>query len=229
MAVDQALKKNIRADWQGAFPALGWYAPTKLYQVVGPVVMGLELIRLPRSEDYRPHFVVYPLWRQDVTACLSFPFVLKEYYNAKGLQFNIPYQRHRGFFEEVVAAMKQQTPLWLDGSITGKKAAAFLDAYARCPPLSFAPDSYLQATLQEAKLKIALFTGPAEAEAVIEHIQQRSWNDQHFKACGIDKTTWLRGLRDTVSNREPFLQQIEANKQNSKIAQLPSADLSGNY
>jgi len=225
MAIDKEVKKKVIEDWQNAFPQLALYAQDKLYKVVGATVIGLELIKLPRTEEYRPHFVVYPLWKKDVKASLDFPFILKEYSNKKGLQYSIPYERHSAFFSDVIESVKKQTPLPFDSNISLKKIVSVIDEHSKTPPLSAAPNSYLQAALQEAKLKIALFVGVTEAQSVLEQINKRSWDTNHFKACGVDVSKWLQSLQEVTTNRDEFLKQIEANKQDKKISQLKSSEL----
>ncbi len=49
-------KKKVAAEWQSSFPELTQYAENKLYKLLGPLIIGIELIKLPRSPKYRPHF-----------------------------------------------------------------------------------------------------------------------------------------------------------------------------
>jgi hypothetical protein len=225
MAIDKEIKKKVIEDWKNAFPQLALYAQDKLYKVVGTTIIGLELIKLPRTEEYRPHFVVYPLWKKDVKTSLDFPFILKEYYNKKGLQYSIPYERHSAFFSDVIESVNKQTPLPFDSNVSLKKIVSVIDDYSKTPPLSAAPNSYLQATLQEAKLKTALFIGIPEAQSVFEQINKKNWDINHFKACGVDINEWLQSLQVAISSRDEFLKQVEANKQDKKISQLKSSEL----
>src|SRR5690606_14982485 len=96
------IKKKVIGDWQNAFLELTAFAQNKLYKVVGATVIGLELIKLPRIEEYRPHFVIYPLWEKDVKTNLDYPILLKEFENKKGFQYDIPYEKHRMFFDDVL-------------------------------------------------------------------------------------------------------------------------------
>jgi hypothetical protein len=100
-----------------------------------------------------------------------------------------------------------------------------IDEYCKTPPLSVAPNSYLQSALQEAKLKIALFIGVTEAQNVLEQINKKNWDIKHFKACGIDLIKWLQTLNEVITNRGEFLNQIETNMQDKKILKLPSSEL----
>lgn len=225
VAIDKQVKKKVIEDWLNAFPQLSYYAQNKLYKVAGGVVLGLELIKLPFTEEYRPHFVAYPLWRKDVKTCLDYPFILKEYYNKKRLQYSIPYGKHDAFFDNVVDSVKTQTPLSFDSDISLKKITSTIDEYSKTSPLSAAPNSYLQAALQESKLKIALFLGATEAQKILEQIIKRNWDINHFKAFGVDVIEWLDSLQTTIINRDAFLMQIEANTRDGKISKLKKSEL----
>lgn len=225
MAIDKTIKKKVIEDWQLAFPYLSVYSQNKLYKVIGPVIIGLELIKLPRTEEYRPHFVIYPLWKENVQKTLDIPILLREYYNNKRLQFNIPYEKHSLFFEEVVDYINKQTFLSFVGNISLEKLLSVLDEYSRVPPLSAAPNSYLQGVLYQAKLYISLYISSNAAENILQEIQMINWDLDHFKACGIDINNWIVGLRQSIDNRNEFLKQIEINKQDKKILKLQSSEL----
>ncbi|MFP9099857.1 hypothetical protein ACLI09_12470 [Flavobacterium sp. RHBU_24] len=112
-----------------------------------------------------------------------------------------------------------------EGDISFKKLTAVFDEYSKTPPLSAAPNSYLQAVLQEAKLKIALSLTVEEAQSILEQINKRSWDVDHFKACGVNVSEWLQSLKIAIVKKDIFLKQIEVNKQDKKIAKLKSSEL----
>jgi hypothetical protein len=229
MGLDKTIKKKVIEDWQNAFPQLTMYAQNKLYKVVGSCIFGVELIKSPYTESYSPYFVLYSLWGNrmgnDIKACMAAPILLRDFKNKKGYQYDIPYEKHSVFFNDVVNNVKNQTPLPFEGNISLKQLATSIEDSSQKPPLSAAPNSYLQAVLQEAKLKTALFTSIEEAQKVLEQISKRSWDVNHFKACGIDVSQWLQGLQATITNRDDFLKQIEANRKDKKISHLKSSEL----
>lgn len=225
MGIDKAIKKNVIEDWQNAFPELTMYAQNKLYKVVGSCILGIELIKSPHTESYSPYFVLYSIWKKDIKASLDYPIFLRDFKNKKGYQYDIPYEKHNVFFDDVVDSIKIQAPLPFEGNISLKKIAAVIEDSSQKPPLSAAPNSYLQAVLQEAKCKTALFISNEEAQRVFEQINKRSWDLNHFEACGVNVNEWLQNLQTTIANREDFIKQIEANKQDKKISQLKSSEL----
>src|SRR5919109_893840 len=108
----KAIKKKVASDWQTAFPQLAAFAQDKFYKIIGPLVVGIELINIQRIEGYRPHFMIYPLWGNnrghDLKACLDAPAVYSAIRNRKGLQLDIPYIKHGGYFAEAVECTKTQ-------------------------------------------------------------------------------------------------------------------------
>jgi hypothetical protein len=102
MAIDKAIKKKVIEDWQNAFPQLTMYAQDKLYKTVGAIIIGLELIKSPLTDTYSLYFVIYPLWKKDVKTSLDYPIFLKEFKNKKGFQYDIPYEKHNVFFNDVL-------------------------------------------------------------------------------------------------------------------------------
>lgn len=223
--MDKTVKKKVIEEWKNAFPQLTLYAQNKLYKVVGPCIIGIELIKSPHAENYCPYFVIYPIWKKDVKSGLDYPIFLQDFKNKKGFQYDIPYEKHNMFFGDVIDSVEKQIPLPFEANISFKKIATAIDERSKTPPLSAAPDSYLQALLQEAKLKIALFISSEEAQRVFEQINKRSWDENHFKACVVDVNKWLQSLQEKIANRDGFLKQIEVNKQDKKIARLKSSEL----
>jgi hypothetical protein len=104
------IKDKINADWQEGLPLLSLYALNRLYRIVGPIIIGIDLIKLPRTEEYRPHFVCYPLWKHSIEECLKSPFILIEFKNKKGLQIDIPFEKHALYFNEALESVKTQMP-----------------------------------------------------------------------------------------------------------------------
>lgn len=223
--MDKEIKKKVAEDWVKAFPQLTLYEKNKLYKVVGPVIIGIEMIKLPRTEEYRPHFVMYSLWNKDIKANFYFPIVLKEYYNKNGTQYSIPYEKHIAFFSDVLESIKKQNILPFDGDVHFRKMISAINEYSKTPPLSAAPNSYLQAVLQEAILKITLFINKDEAQIILKLINKKSWDANHFEACGMEISKWLHNLEQTISDRDEFLKQIEINQQDKKIAKLKRSEL----
>ncbi|MDO4728764.1 MAG: hypothetical protein Q4B43_07145 [Bacteroidota bacterium] len=100
--MDKSIKQQIIKDWQSYFPQFWVYSVNKIYKVVGCLVVGIDLVKLPVKQEYRPHFVMYSLAgdsiNTDIKSCLSAPIVLLEFYDKKKRQYNIPYLKHTDYF-----------------------------------------------------------------------------------------------------------------------------------
>jgi hypothetical protein len=109
------IQKAVGLDWQKALPQLSQYAYNKFYKIIGPVITGIELIKLPCTREYRPHFVCYPLWEDGIKNCLQYPIILQEFKGRKGLQIDIGYEKHSSSYQEALGYVKAQMPVTLEG------------------------------------------------------------------------------------------------------------------
>lgn len=226
MAIGKELKKKVTEDWLNAFPQLSAFAQNKLYKIVGACIIGIELIKSPFSDEYSPYFVAYPLWKSDVKECLDAPFFMKRLKNNKGLQFDIPYEKHTIFFTDAVECFKKQIFVSLNGDVTLKSLFEFVDRPFGDMLVKSNPAE--QAKLFELKFYTALYTGSqSQVQNVLNQMQQASknWNIQMFEMWYGKFDTWLSGLQERVNHREEFLKQIAANKKDKKIEILTSSEL----
>lgn len=226
MAIDKEIKKKVTEDWSNSFSQLFAFSQNKIYKVVGACIIGVELIKLPHSEEYRPHFVIYALWKDDIKKCLDSPILMKQLYNRKGLQLNIPYEKHTTYFNDAIECFKKQVPVSLNGDVTLKSLFEFVDSLFG--DMLVKTNSAEQAKLFELKFYTALYTGnQSQVQIVLNQIEQASknWNMQMFEIWHGKFDAWLQELQEKLSNREKFLNQIEANKQDKKISQLKSSEL----
>jgi len=225
MPIKAETKKAMASNWLFAFPELTVYEQNKFYRIAGCVILGLELIKLPRSEDYRPHFVIYPLWEEDPEKCLEVTIVLREFYTKKNLQFSIPYESQSPIFSEALISVGEQMPILSYKDVSIAQLLAVMESYAQKSPLRAATNSFHQAKFREAFLKINLYKGRVETEALYREIVGINWNKSHFKAYGVDVDEWLLKLREVINRREDFLRQIEQNKLDKKIGRLSWSEL----
>lgn len=226
MAIDKETKKKITQEWLKAFPQLSAFAQNKLYKKIGCCIVGIELIKSPYSDEYSPYFVVYPLWKSDMKICLDTPFFMKRLKNNKGLQFDIPYEKHTAFFNDAVDCFKKQISVSLNSDVTLKSLFEFVDSLFS--DILVKSNSAQQAKLFELKFHTALYTGNQDqVQNVLTQIKQASryWNMQMFEMLYGLFDTWLEVLQEKVNSREEFLKQIEANKHDKKISQLKSSEL----
>lgn len=229
MAIDKDVKKKVTEEWLSAFPQLSAFAQNKLYKIVGCCILGIELIKLPHSDEYRPHFVVYPLWKSDLKKCLDAPSIYFAIKNNRGLQFDIPYLKQGSYFNEAIECLRKQIPILPNESVTLKSLFELVDN--RFNDMLVKTNSAEQAKLFELKFYTALYTGnQTQIQDIITQIQQvsKSWNIQMFELWYGKFELWLQSLQEKASSREEFLKQVEANKQDKKILKLKSSEITLN-
>ncbi|QEC79318.1 hypothetical protein [Mucilaginibacter ginsenosidivorax] len=219
-------KKTVITNWGNAFPDLVQMGGNKLFKIVGPVIIGIELIKLPRSEDYRPYFVCYSLFGNDLDECLSAPTMLLEFKNEAERSFAVPYIKHHELFPKICERVKEQLPLPFNRDVFLNEFLNMLDLYAQTPPLSAAPLSFLQAKLKEFGVEVALYTGDIEkVYTLIENIERQNWDRSHFKLCGADVEQWVKQVGGLLSQREYTAQKVAENKNNKKLEKLKKSEL----
>lgn len=220
------VNKKIANEWSENFSDLSVYTQNKLYKILGSFVIGIEILNLPRTEDFRPVFVCYPLWKSDVNKCLDEPILLQEIYNKKGFQFNIPYKKHDDFFQEAVECTRRQVLILSHRDISLQQLFEVINSQFSQILIKSSPVG--QAKLLEGKLFAALYVNDMFTfEKVLDEINKSSktWSPKLFEWKYGKLDVWLRGLQEIISNRDEFLKQIEINKRDKKIAKLQSSEL----
>jgi hypothetical protein len=207
------IKRKVKEDWLNAIPELLAFAQNKFYKVVGCLIVGVEAVNIPNIEGYKPHFVVYPLWKDDLKKCLDAPYLYICLENKKGLQFSIPYLKNKDYFNEAAECFEKQIPISLTGNTTLK--SLFELANSRFNDVLIKSNSAQQAKIFELEFYAALYTGNQnQVQNVLSQIQKQSkgWNMQMFEMWYGKFDNWLQGLQGKINNRDDFLKQVEANK-----------------
>lgn len=215
------LKKEIVTDWKNSFSQLSIYSLNKLYGIAGIVIIGIELIKVIRNDDYRPHIMCYPLWNKTNKENLLVPIVFQEVSNMKNMQCDIPYDKHRIYFEEAVLCTKKQAYNCLDVPVTIDSILNLIDAQmsellVRCSPVA-------QSRLYQLKLFIALYINNyVLINKVMNEIKEvsMSWESQYFNSRYGKVNDWILYLEKTLENRDDFFNQIEQNRMEKKISRL---------
>lgn len=226
MSIENKIKKGIVLEWNIEFPNLSQFGQNKLYKFLGPMVGGIEIFNQPRSEDYRPYIVWYPLWKMDLKECLKEPIILQEIRGSKGMLYDIPYRKNEAYFEKVIKDTKQQLFFPFLGNINLNKLFKLIDSQFSHTLVKSSPVQ--QAKLFETKLFAALYVND---DIVIQQVwteilkTSKIWLPNLFEWKYDKLDVWLQGLQQVIVNREEFLKQIEVNKQDKKISQLKSSEL----
>lgn len=227
--INKEQKKALIENWQNAFPCLTKYDSDRFLKIIGPLIVGIQLIKLPRTDEYRPCLVFYPLFGNklgsDIKSCLSGPVLIKDFKDARGFQYSISYSQDIEVLNELYKNIIAQLPLPLDRDVKLYEMISAIDNYIITSPLSTMQGSYLLAALYEVKLKIALYVSTDEAQKVVEEVKAKDWNLDQFSSYGIDYNNWIISLQEAIINRAKLLSLIDLNKKQGKIAELKQSQL----
>lgn len=221
MAIGTEIKKRVVQEWLDEFPQLSAFAQNKLYKVIGCNVIGIELIKLPHSDDYRPHFVIYPLWKSDIKKCLDAPSLMQQLYNKKRLQFNIPFISSSEYLDEAIDCFKIQFPISLNNDVPLKSLFDFVNSHFN--NLLIQSNSAAQAKLFEIQFYNAIYTHNENlARTILLKIQKASvnWNMQLFENWHGNFYTWFKDLEKIIMNNKILFVNVENNLLDRKVSKL---------
>ncbi|MNK98071.1 hypothetical protein D3C87_1184230 [compost metagenome] len=217
------VKRNnkIADDWQREFPLLKVYDQNKFYRIVGCVVIGIELVKIPRTDNYRPHFVLYSLCKDNIKECMDIPIVLQQFYDKKNFQLDIPFDANSNLFKEAVEIIKRQYPILISDKVLIKDIISAIDNYSSTKRFSIAPNSYFQGEFMQMKLEIELFAGNTKkVQEILNVIGKRDWDVKHFTVYGVDVKGWIANLQEEINKQDFFIQKVENNLSDKKLAKL---------
>jgi len=225
--MDKEVIRKIDVDWKNALPSLKEYARFKYYKIIGPLITGIELHKVPYLEKYRPYFVMYSLWGKSLKECWEEPPIYLEVSNSKNLQFFVPYMQHSKYFDECLASTLRESYISFSGDIRLSEILNGVDKYQRVPIVE-AQGSPARARLLQFVIMCALYVNdaPTISRLVAEAVENKNiWDLSLFKHWfgGYDK--WFESIRIQLDNRDEFMRQIEANKTDKKLARLNFSEL----
>lgn len=214
-------KGEIIEDWGNAFTSLSIYTQSRLCKTCGPFALALKIMNLPGRTGYRPVFEIYPLWKPDVAACLDEPIFIQEIYNGKGFQFTIPFEKHSTLLPEAIKCTSQQAFLLLSTEVSVPQIIKVFEMQFSQLLIKSSPVG--MAKLWEAMLFTHLYVGDVnESNRILDDIVNTSavWQPELFEWKYGSVKTWIRNLQNVIENRDTFLERIELNKQDKRIAKL---------
>lgn len=220
------IKKQISNDWTKSINQLHPYTQSKFYKVVGNIILGIEGVNIPNINGYKPHLVIYPLWKENIVKCLENPSVYLCLLDNKGFQYSIPYLKHQLEFKDVMKCVLQQFPILFDDRITLTSVNDLVNKLL--DDQLVLSNSAQQAKLLELKFYTALYVGNEKqiSNVFIQIEQKRSkWNPKLFEIWYGNYEFWLQGLRSKMENRMEFLEQIDKNRNDKKIAKLKFSEI----
>lgn len=193
--------------------------------MTGCFIQGFELTSLPHgSIKFRPHFVIYPLWKNSAKECLQEPSINHEFQNAKGLQYNIPYIENHPLLENAITAAKIE----LKTLIENTSIESFLRfADARLNDVLVAASPVMQAKIFELIIFSAMSI--QDHELLVQQISRakaasQSWAPHLFDWKFGSTNKWIEEIENCISNSREFNVKVEANIKDKTLAKLNSTN-----
>ncbi len=206
--------------WINSYPGLTKYKKNNLYCITGPFLLGLELIKLPRVKEYRPHFTLHSLYGlpdgYSIEECLRYPVLLFQFYNSKNLQYSLKYDDE---IEDAMKSIDKFLTFGLGSDISYNSFEDWLGQVVINPKYSFLiklPEIFA------IRYNLALYFSSERAEFVLNTINSKTWDDKHFKRYG-GRDKWYDYL--TRKSREEQNSIIDENINSKELRSLKRYDI----
>jgi hypothetical protein len=220
------LKKVTFEDWQKAFPEFTPYSKERLFRIVGPFVIGIELLRGIKASEQNEYSVVF-------SSCFLWDFpgqftnLLVGYYfsNKAGGPLVIKYHEHDKVFKESAACVKTRFPFTYNKDVKLSEIFSFANLRIYDEQQKQHPDTFFLGKLMKMKFYAALYANNMKAaNTVLKEIAAKKWTTFPVFFLEVDAVKWLEELKEDAKNRDVFMLQVQASKQN-KIKTFKTSEL----
>lgn len=224
---------RINKVWKHAFPKLELIGSNQLFEIVGPILVGIELVKSKVDNQYRPYLVISSLFGCDVATnragnqlknCLNAPDIYFSLVNQKQLQFEIGFDSSSDKINEAIKEMKRQH-LPLEQDITINELFDFIDAHKSHTAI-ISGSSGAIAYLMEFKYLLSVYLSNEELKnKVLAEIEsdKKFWNMEHFEMWVGDYNDWIEKLKKTKHSE--LLNSMNKILSDSKLNKLNRFDL----
>jgi len=225
--------KSINKEWKETFPKLKTIGSNQLFSIVGPILVGFELVKSKYQKQYRPHIVICTLFGSDIATnragnqlknCLNSPDFFFGLSTSKGLQFDINNDCTSDKTIEATKEMKKQH-LPLEQNITVNELFDFIDSHKSHNSISSGSSGAL-AYLLEFKYLIGVYLNNDQLKnSVLEEIEsdKKFWNMEHFEMWIGNYSDWIGKLKKT--KRSELLDSMNNILSDPKLKNLNTFEL----
>ena len=215
-------------EWQETFYGLYPVSKNKLYKIVGPFILGIELIKIPGIKAYKPYFDIYPLYDTAVKNCLNRSLFLIEFRNDRDRPFEIRYDDKFGQMQLAQESVKNTLTFNLNEPFVAYGSfIELIDYYLyKYDHGMFKSHSGNRANMLEIKFYASLYAFK-NPETILKEIagDQKSWDMVTFNNWHGDYETWLNNLQENLNQPALFFNVINKNKIDKSINKIPVAEL----
>lgn len=205
---------QLKNEWIKRY-GLTAISTTKFYKIAGCFIIGFELIKT--QGEIQPHFVVYPLWKDNVKECFSYPYILHCIEDSKGFNYQLPVSRILEDINTIFQNIDNYLGCDLRNHIHKDEILKIVDSYtsiARYIP-------HVQICMIELKVFLAIYFDDnllfEYAKSQMDEIYAIVGQDS-FEFCADCKyEEWKSSLISVFSDRQNFLKKINENRIACKI------------
>jgi hypothetical protein len=217
------IKNEIANTWRHEFQFLSALSNTKFFRISGCCLQGIELIRVSNAvAKYRPHFSIYPLWKNNVKECFSEPIILHEFSNHKGLQYSIPYVPSDPLNIDAIGTVKSELKELFSDS-TNKSLIEFTKGKLKDVLVTSSP-------IAQAKLlELVIFSALIQEDDSLLNIEfsrakqaTKYWKPELFNWKYGSKEKWISDIEYFILNRGTFKSAVESNINSKALKNLHS-------
>ena len=192
--------RNINKDWKNAFPKLKSIGTNRLFEIVGPLLIGIELVKSKFGDNYKPYLIISSLFGSDIAtnrgdntlrSCLNSPDL---YYPL--IRLSVDYDNSSHEMTEIVEEVRKKH-LPLEQNISAIELIDFIDFHKTHYSI-VSGSSGAQAYLLELKYLISVYLNNETLKRkVIKEIDSdnKLWNPEHFEMWIGDYNVWLDKLK----------------------------------
>ncbi|MEL0455919.1 hypothetical protein WJN01_06745 [Flavobacteriaceae bacterium SZ-1-7] len=218
--------KHVKEEWLKAFPNLCPTGSNKFFEILGPMIVGIELVKLSYGDEYRPYMVVSSFWNtgiiknkleSDFKRRISTPNIYSSLTHSDGRGFNIGYY-DTSLIKEASSQIKERF-LPLGQNVSINTFFNYLDFYKDSSKQ--AQTSAGEARLLEFKYLVAKYSDDENlSNQIMQCIEtgRKVWDMEHFEKWIGNYDAWVKKLENI--SRNELLDVVNKFKLNSQIKKL---------
>lgn len=186
---------------------------SKYYKIVGCFAIGFELWKI--RGEIQPHFVIYPLWLDNVKRCFLGPFLYHCIEDTKGLNYSLPISKMLEKQDEIFLNAEIYLNLDLKKNIHKDSLLKVIDTYSK--ERYYVPSD--QSAIIEMKVYMATFLNDESLfeQAITDMGEAYSNFKSIFEEYYGKLDDCKNKLKSVFFNRQAMLDKIEENIANGKI------------
>ncbi|MGF6847994.1 hypothetical protein QFZ51_003229 [Chitinophaga sp. W3I9] len=219
--------KMIAQEWLKVLPGLSMYGSTRLLKILGPLVIGIQINKIPGWKRYAPYFVFIPLIDVKADGKAGSTEIVIQARDTDNRQLFIPEEKYDVILPAVIDGVLTQFSIPFDRDITQEAIYRMIDYFMEWIEVK-ARIKYLIG-FHLIKLHVALYVDDeAQVRESLRSIRQQAAAvpANTLSAWFGDVAAWEQRLNEMVTNRAAYLEQIrEKIQKDKKLSKLSSNDI----